>query len=219
MIFTSYFSISDSSEDESVEPSLKRSSTAGNHGMDSTNLESNQISGPVATTELTVAPPLNNQSTFDPIYLPSEWIEPVTTRANISSTVLVPSGVEPKMITARVMRGGRLLELKIDWPKKMQDLSILHRKWLTAEDHTKIESYHPKMLAFGRDLKQIRKSVDENVSSVGKVRIRFPVQTSFQSKSNLGWVSKSTRVLYIDLKADEEDYGIVKDENSFDMIS
>lgn len=119
------------------------------------------------------------------------------------------------------MPGGRVLELVVEWPKPMIDLTLLHKKWLDPSNQVnRIESYHPKFLGFEAALKSHRENRSERVESTATIALPFSVQTHIDERSNLGWYEQAARVLYIDLKANEDNYGLIMthDENSFELM-
>ena len=115
------------------------------------------------------------------------------------------------------MEGGREFELSVIWPKPMIDLYIMHKKWLTAGSTDRIERYHPKFIGFENALKIHRKKSSDSVESLARIALPFPVQTHIEKRYNLGWKDDCTRMLYVDLKAYEQSYAILQDENSFEL--
>lgn len=170
--------------------------------------------------EIKIKSTMNNVPTFNPICIPSEWIEPGTTTRRTSLAILLPSGVGPGDFSLRVLPGGRLLEIKVDYPKPISDLSILHKRWLdstnTAGD--RIEKYHPRILGFEASLKARRKSLSDNISGVSYIVLTYPVMTHIDQSWNLGWTDNDARVVYVDLKADSDNYGTVKNEKAFEIV-
>ena len=160
-------------------------------------------------------------SSFNPIYLLSQWTEPSTTTRRLSVASLLPSGVSPGKFRVRVMPGGRVLELVVEWPAPLTDLRLLHKKWiapLTADD--RIETYHPKFLGFEAALKSHPENLKDKVESPANIALQISVQTHIEQRINLGWFDQTARVIYIDLKANEDNYGLIMphDDNSFEIV-
>lgn len=80
-----------------------------------------------------------------------------------------------------------------------------------------MQNYHPKYLGFEDGLKAYRDRSSDSVESTACIALPFSVQTHIYAKSNLGWKEDSTRMVYIDLKAQDDNYGMMHDENSFEM--
>lgn len=155
---------------------------------------------------------------FQPLSLISTWIEPGSTTRCVSVAILLPSGIDAGHFAVRVAEGGRQLEVTVEWPNALSNLELLHRKWLTAEGGDKMETYHPKYLGFENALKAHRERCVDTVESTARVTLPFAVQTHIYGKSNLGWRDNMARMVYVDLKAYEEQYGILQDDKSFEIF-
>lgn len=155
---------------------------------------------------------------FQPLSLISVWTEPGSTTRCVSVAVLLPSGIDAGHFAVRVAEGGRQLDVNVQWPSALSNLEQLHRKWLTAEGSDKMEMYHPKYLGFENALKAHRERCVDTVESSARITLPFAVQTHVYGKYNLGWRENTARMVYIDLKAYEEHYGILQDDNSFEIL-
>lgn len=93
-------------------------------------------------------------------------------------------------------------------------MSILHRKCLSNETakNPSLRKHYPKLLGFGLLLKPLRKRAEDPVKSVGRAALRIPVQQHIFNRSHLGWYDNSARVLYVDLNAPDNSYGMCKNE-------
>lgn len=85
-------------------------------------------------------------STFQPLHLISKWLEPGTTTRFLSLAIAFSSGVGSGDFSVHVWDGGREIELSTTWPKGLQDLKYLHKKWLSGLGRTCLELYHPKYI-------------------------------------------------------------------------
>jgi len=92
------------------------------------------------------------------------------------------------------------LELTIIWPKVLVDIELMHRRWLKAGVVDSLSIYHPKFMGFERALRKLRGRPSDDVVSVTRVVLPFPVQTHVESKSNLVWSDSDAKMVYIDLK-------------------
>lgn len=72
------------------------------------------------------------KNTFFPVLLKSLWEEYGTTTMCLSLAILLPPGVGPNEVNARVMEGGRHLEIAITWPLPLCDFSVLLKLALIA---------------------------------------------------------------------------------------
>lgn len=103
----------------------------------------------------------------------------------------------------------------------MTDLTMLHKKWLHPFNQLKrIECDHPIFWGSEAALKAHRENCAEKVASVATIALPISVQTHIVQRSNLGWFEQAARALYIYLKANEDNYGliIIQDENSFKLM-
>lgn len=154
---------------------------------------------------------------FNPLHLKPVWVEPGTTTNMVSFAILLPSGIGPGDFSLRVLQGGRELQLEVKWPHPLIDLPLLHKKWIMSSKEDRMETYHPKFLGFEASLKQFRERATDCVLSRARFILPFPVQAHIEGRHNLGWVDNLCRIVYVDLKAHEEQYSIVQDENCFEI--
>lgn len=152
---------------------------------------------------------------FAPLHLKSVWTEPGTTTKMVTVAIVIPSGAQG--FSVRVLEGGRMLEFSVKWPEPLFNLTVMHRKWLRSGSSDRMEEYHPKFLGFEASLKQFRNRADAEIESQSRIALPFPVQTHIAHKSNLAWTDNSTRMVYVDLKAYEDEYSLQQNENSFEI--
>lgn len=154
---------------------------------------------------------------FNPLHLTSYWVEPGTTNRMVSVAIVLPSGVGPEDFSVRVVEGGRELELKVEWPVPLVNLEMLHKKWTDSNKPDRMEKYHPKFLGFEACLKKFRQHSRHIVESIARFALPFPVQTHIVNQYPLGWLQSACRMIYVDLKAYEEEYALERNENSFEI--
>lgn len=134
----------------------------------------------------------------------------------------ISSGVGTGSFPVRVMPGGRVLEVFFQWTLPTVDLKLLHKKWITPINVQEcFECYHHKFLWFEAVLKEHRESVSDWVESTAYIfSLPISVQMHIQQRSNLAWFDQTARVVHIDLKAIEDNYGLIMphDENSFELV-
>lgn len=156
-------------------------------------------------------------TSFHPLHLISTWTEPDSTNQCVTVAVVLPSGVGSGGFSVRVLENGRELELVVRMPKQLQDMKLLHRKWLRSTRYDRMEPYHPKIVGFQNALKELRQHTEDFVESTARIALPISVQTHIFAKYNMSWRDDTTKLLYLDLKAPVENYGILQDDNSFEL--
>ena len=136
----------------------------------------------------------------------------------ITAAVVLPSGVESGDFSICVAPGGMSLEITVEWPEPLVDLTIMHRKWLSGGSTGDFQVFHPKYTGFEHALKNVRDRSSDTVVSVARIPLPFPVQTHIDSKFNLAWRESSTKMVYIEMKAFAEQYSVVNDEDEFEVL-
>lgn len=155
---------------------------------------------------------------FCPFHVFTYWTKPGTTTCRITIAIVLPTGIGPGNFSTKILEGERILELNVKWPQCLTNLDMLHRNWLCSSGPDHIEKYHPKYLSFGCALKTFREYESDDIQSKVSFSLPFPVEIHIVLKHNLGWKDHSDRVVYIDLKAHSENYVILRDEKSFEMV-
>ena len=155
---------------------------------------------------------------FNPLYLQSVWKERKSATKRLTLAILLPSEIISGEFSLRVADGGEYLELTIEWPKPLVDPDTMHRKWLCSDGDDRMRDHHPKLNGFEEALKSLRSRMTELIESTARIPLPFPVQTHFESKRNLLFQECGVRMLYVDLKAFVEDYAVVNDEESFEVV-
>jgi len=153
-----------------------------------------------------------------PLYLLSRWVEPGTTTKMVSVAIVLPSGVGAGDFSVRVVDSGQFLELTVQWPAALVDIEVMHRKWLRMIGNGGFQKYHPKYLGFEAALKKLRERNSDKVESSARIPLPFPVLSHFHGKYNLAWTDSNVRMLYVDLRAFIEDYAVVNDKDSFEVV-
>lgn len=108
---------------------------------------------------------------FNPLYLVSEWTEPLTTRARVAVAILLLSGVRKDafgkhMYRLEVIDGESILQLRDAWPAEMTNVCILHTLWLVVQKEIKVSEHHPKLGGFESLLWRLRSERTNNVFSI-----------------------------------------------------
>ena len=111
-----------------------------------------------------------------------------------------------------------MLEFFVVWPNVLTNMELLHKKWLNTNGPEMIKSYHPRVQAFEDALKKIRRKKGDAVISTTKLPLPFPVETHIFEKHNLGWKDCTSKVIFIELKAAIDTYGLKNDEQEFEYV-
>lgn len=130
--------------------------------------------------------------------------------------VFLPSGVRAGEYSTRVREGGQEFEVHVKWPLPLCNDEMLHRKWLRSEED-RLEGYHPKLLGFENALKEYREKRADSVKSVVRIASPFAVETHIVRRSPLGWAENAARMIYNDMKAYEESYGVEQNGADFEI--
>lgn len=56
------------------------------------------------------------------------WKEPGTTTRRITVAIILPTGIEPGIVSTEVLDGGRILELNVDWLQYLTNVDMVHKK-------------------------------------------------------------------------------------------
>lgn len=145
---------------------------------------------------------------FFPLYLLSTWKEPKTLTPTTTFALALSSGVENGGFPSRVALNGMALELVVKCPKPQVDLDMMHEKWL-MNPTVRFEKYHPKYTGFSEKMKSFRVRSFDWIESKALINLPFCVQSFILLKRNMPWRDDSTRMVYIRLKAADEQYAIL----------
>lgn len=77
------------------------------------------------------------------------------------------------------------MELVVKWPAPLDDLPMLHKKWLTATNETSMEKYNPRFTGFEHALKAYCVRSTDRFESKPTLALPSPVQTHIYAKDNL----------------------------------
>ena len=111
-----------------------------------------------------------------------------------------------------------MFELSVCWPLAMIDMELLHKKWLISEGKDNITAYHPRITSLENALNEHRKKNTASVTSTAQFPLPFVVETHIPASHNLAWRNETTRVLYVELRAAQDSYGLLQDEREFEEV-
>lgn len=145
---------------------------------------------------------------FSPLHAITTWTESETTIRRITVAIRLPTGIGTGIISAKVLDGGIILELIVDWSQCVTELGMLYKKWLCSTGPDHIEKYHPRYLGFACALKAFREHKSDSIQRKAHLPLPFAVEKHVVSKHNLSWKNRSVLIVYIDLKAHSDEYSI-----------
>ena len=74
------------------------------------------------------------------------------------------------------------LVIQVQWPKILNDVTAMHRKWLTTDVNENMQPYHPRMLSYKSCLETLDTLADGNRTSTAKIVLPCNISETF-SKS------------------------------------
>ena len=155
---------------------------------------------------------------FQPLHVGFAWTG-TKTHIDIYSIILVlPSGVATNMFRLNVISDGTELELRVEWPKALCDVHVLHRKCLKLGTTGGFTEYHPRCVKFEQALKSIRPHANDNIRGVAKLQLPFRVGRDIASPNKLILPPFDTVVIYIDLKAVDAEYTDKPNQQAFEKV-
>lgn len=140
--------------------------------------------------------PLRNQFlAFSPFLIWSQFWQSRERLQNVSVSLIFAIWSQRRIFYGANGKGGGKLYITVNWSIPLNDVEMLHRKWLTSADG-RMEKYHPKYRGFENALKSLRERISDGVESTTHIVLTFTVETHIKSRTALGW-HESTRVIYI----------------------
>lgn len=118
----------------------------------------------------------------------------------------LPSGVKLGMTKCRIMPGGSMLEVAIDWPNVLQEVRLLYWKRLkhSTTKPAQLSSYHPMINGFESALRDYRRKATNAIGSPCQISLSKAVQEHIFKCTFLRWIDDFSRVHYVHLKAPAE---------------
>lgn len=95
----------------------------------------------------------------------------------------------------------------------------MHRKGLTGNriGSNCIENFHPRSQGFEDVFRELRSGSRERILSIAKIVLPFTVETHICEWYLLGCKDSSTRVAYVELCAQSEDYDMVEEKRKSEI--
>lgn len=94
---------------------------------------------------------------------------------------------------------------------------MLHRKWCSLKGSGRIEKYHPELIGLKPNLKNHWSYNSYNAESTARINLPFQVQTYISQQFKLAWEDISAKGVYVEPREQEEQHGVSKDYDSFEI--
>ena len=121
-----------------------------------------------------------------------------------------------RKIQDRVIEGGDVLEMTVDWSCSLVDIEFMHRKWINSCSENGFTAYHTKFLGFEATIRQIRENRSDTVRFVAQIGLPITVQEHITDTNNIEFHDGTSRMVYINLKAIED--AVVKNKSEFEFV-
>lgn len=146
------------------------------------------------------------------------WNRETTTKRNNLSTI-ISFVVKQGIFSHRVKPIRRTnFELSITWPQTLTSTKLQHAKCLQSQGVDRITHYHPKTLAFDESLKRLPSKKGDNVVTVWRIPLLFSVETHVHGTFNMTWRNYNTKLLYVELNASVDTYGLSNYNQAFVVV-
>lgn len=135
-----------------------------------------------------------------------------------SVVINLSSGITEGMFKLRVVNDGMALQLLVDWPKYIRDITKLHVKWLRPGYTDSISSYHPPCVSFQNDLKEIRSHALQKFQSSCLFKLPSAVRADLSRQHNLVLTPHETIVVYVYMREVSNEYAERQNYKAFEMF-
>lgn len=140
---------------------------------------------------------------FIPMFYCFRWLETMTTRERVSVIINLPSGTQ-ETYGLCVVGGGTGLQVKVELPRPMVDVKLLHQFWFDKDGQDGISPDHPRIGACVQMLKELRTSEADPVWSYATIPLPIRVETECEHEPF--YYPPSVCLLYVDLKVATDKY-------------
>jgi hypothetical protein len=121
-------------------------------------------------------------------------------RQMVTVVVVLDAGVDVNAdVKCKVSDDGRELQIKQKLVERLANVDMLH-EYFRKKDKDAYPPYHPKIMAFHKFMKSIRKEKGDAIFHTACIRLPFQVQTDIVAEYKLG-DNAGARLLYVDLRA------------------
>ena len=97
-------------------------------------------------------------TTWNPMYLVAQWLEPGSAIMRVSVVIILPCGVPAEAYRLSVTVDGFGLEVRVKVPLVLQEARRMHRIWLHESSDMRILPYHPKVVAFENTINSVMRA-------------------------------------------------------------
>ena len=88
------------------------------------------------------------------------------------------------------------------WSTGWQTSTNVH--YFRKKDNSAYPAYHPKIMAFQKHMKTLKKGENDDIYNTANIRLPFQVQTDIFDEHRLG-DKDGVRYLYVDLRAEKKE--------------
>lgn len=135
----------------------------------------------------------------------------------VTVAFVLPSGVEAGEFSVRIVEGGHFLEYTVKCLAPLVDLEVIHKKWL-LDPSCEYQTYHPEFNGFIESVKPLRAPSTDWIEYSTRIYLPFDVENHIYHKINLVWCDNTVKMIYVCLKAVVQNYTVLKDKESFDIL-
>ena len=121
-------------------------------------------------------------------------------RQMVMVVVALDAGVDVNTdVKCRVSDDGKELQIKQKLVERLANVDMLH-EYFRKKDKDAYPPYHPKIMAFHKFMKSMRREKGDTVFHTACIKLPFQVQTDIVAEYKLG-DNAGARLLYVDLRA------------------
>ena len=118
----------------------------------------------------------------------------------VTVVVAMDAGVDVNAdVKCKVSNDGKELQVRQKLVERMANVDKLH-EYFRKKDKEAYPAYHPKIMAFHKFMKTMRREKGDTVFHTACIKLPFQVQTDIVAEYKLG-DNEGARLLYVDLRA------------------
>lgn len=176
----------DDKENEDIKPNINKKAKYGP--------SSNKANVEISTKTSYMA-----RQTWMPNHTMAVW-ENHLMRQMVTVVVVMDAGVDVNTdVKCKVSDDGKELQIKQKLVERLANVDMLH-EYFRKKDKDAYPPYHPKIMAFHKFMKSMRREKGDAVFHTACIKLPFQVQTDIIEEYKLG-DNSGARLLYVDLRA------------------
>lgn len=118
----------------------------------------------------------------------------------VTVAIALDAGVDAENdVNVMVSDDGKELQIKQKMVERLADVNKLH-EYFRLKDRDQYPTYHPKIIAFHKYMKSMRKDQRDSVFQSASIKLPFQVQTYIHEEVKMG-DKEGARLVYVDLRA------------------